>query len=116
MYRAPRLTDHALAVEGDKLLVALHHRQTMTKAELLTLTGLTESQLLRVIGRLQTDQSITGARLPRQGDEERGKKAWSLTEKGAKEAIFSLHRQKQVAVRTRFAGGVNIWTGAQVRQ
>lgn len=98
---------------ADRVLIALHHRQGMQTDELAVMLATMPVTLLPVLSGMQA----SGALLCEPVGPTRGSVLlWKLTNAGAKQAVFALHRDKKNRPRSVFVGGINPWTGAKTRK
>ena len=99
--------------KADRVLIALHHRQGMQTDELAVMLATMPVTLLPVLRGMQA----SGALLCEPVGPTRGSVLlWKLTNAGAKQAVFALHRDKKNRPRSVFVGGINPWTGAKTRK
>ena len=99
--------------KADRVLIALHHRQGMQTDELAVMLATMPGTLLPVLRGMQA----SGALLCEPVGPTRGSVLlWKLTNAGAKQAVFALHRDKKNRPRSVCVGGINPWTGAKTRK
>lgn len=98
--------------KADKVLVALHHRPGMGSHELAVMVSTMTPTLLPMLKVMEAKGAIKSepATLLRGSS-----LVWKLTQAGAKEAVFAIHRAKKTGPKSTFVGGLNPWTGAKMR-
>lgn len=98
--------------KADKVLIALHHRPGMGSHELAVMvstmipTLLPMLEVMKARGAIRSEPAtlVRGSSL-----------VWNLTQSGAKEAVFAIHRARKKGPKTTFVGGFNPWSGAMMR-
>ncbi len=99
--------------KADRVLIALHHRQGMQTDELAVMLATMPVTLLPVLRGMQASGTLLCEPV---GPTRGSVLLWKLTNAGAKQAVFALHRDKKNRPRSVFVGGINPWTGAKTRK
>ena len=99
--------------KADRVLIALHHRHGMQTDELAVMLATMPVTLLPILRGMQASGTLLCEPV---GPTRGSVLLWKLTNAGAKQAVFALHRDKKNRPRSVFVGGINPWTGAKTRK